>query len=255
MKTETKTQEQNLQVINSKEEIVTSLVLNGDLSKMNQEQKVNYYNMFCDSLGLNPVTQPFEIIKFNGKEKLYATKDATEQLRKINKVSIIESITTIDGNICITKVKVQDGTGRYDMATGVTVLPSDPIGKANGIMKAETKAKRRATLSICGLGILDESETDTIGKYETTPITNIETVSDNGNGKPKETEQKQEAKFFNELRDRIRTILGGRMSIKQAIDKLNELTGKSYVKFPNDEQECQMLLNTILMGGNGNGKN
>ena len=157
MKTETKTQEQNLQVINSKEEIVTSLVLNGDLSKMNQEQKVNYYNMFCDSLGLNPVTQPFEIIKFNGKEKLYATKDATEQLRKINKVSIIESITTIDGNICITKVKVQDGTGRYDMATGVTVLPSDPIGKANGIMKAETKAKRRATLSICGLGILDES--------------------------------------------------------------------------------------------------
>ena len=64
---------------------------------MNQEQKVNYYNMFCDSLGLNPVTQPFEIIKFNGKEKLYATKDAIEQLRKINKVSIIESITTFDG--------------------------------------------------------------------------------------------------------------------------------------------------------------
>ena len=29
-------------------------------------------------------------------------------------------------------------------------------------MKAETKAKRRVTLSICGLGILDESETDTM---------------------------------------------------------------------------------------------
>ena len=29
-------------------------------------------------------------------------------------------------------------------------------------MKAETKAKRRATLSICGLGLLDESEVETI---------------------------------------------------------------------------------------------
>ena len=29
-------------------------------------------------------------------------------------------------------------------------------------MKAETKAKRRATLSLCGLGLLDESEVDSI---------------------------------------------------------------------------------------------
>ncbi|EOV0478051.1 hypothetical protein ACOIM4_001927, partial [Campylobacter coli] len=31
---------------------------------------------------------------------------------------------------------------------------------ANAIMKAITKAKRRVTLSICGLGMLDESELD-----------------------------------------------------------------------------------------------
>ena len=30
------------------------------------------------------------------------------------------------------------------------------------MMKAETKAKRRATLSICGLGLLDETEVSTI---------------------------------------------------------------------------------------------
>ena len=33
---------------------------------------------------------------------------------------------------------------------------------ANALMKASTKAKRRATLSICGLGVLDESEIETI---------------------------------------------------------------------------------------------
>ena len=36
------------------------------------------------------------------------------------------------------------------------IKTGDPI--ANAFMKAETKAKRRGTLSICGLGMLDESE-------------------------------------------------------------------------------------------------
>lgn len=34
--------------------------------------------------------------------------------------------------------------------------------KANALMKAETKAKRRVTLSIAGLGWVDETEIDTI---------------------------------------------------------------------------------------------
>jgi hypothetical protein len=33
---------------------------------------------------------------------------------------------------------------------------------ANALMKAETKSKRRVTLSICGLGMLDETEMETI---------------------------------------------------------------------------------------------
>src|SRR4029077_13307885 len=33
---------------------------------------------------------------------------------------------------------------------------------ANAYMKAETKAKRRGTLSICGLGWMDETEADSI---------------------------------------------------------------------------------------------
>ena len=40
---------------------------------------------------------------------------------------------------------------------------------ANAFMKAETKAKRRVTLSICGLGILDETEIETIKNV--TPVT------------------------------------------------------------------------------------
>ena len=55
--------------------------------------------------------------------------------------------------------KVTDRDGRTDMATGaVNIKALQGENLANAFMKAETKAKRRATLSICGLGFLDESE-------------------------------------------------------------------------------------------------
>ncbi len=37
-------------------------------------------------------------------------------------------------------------------------------------MKAETKAKRRVTLSICGLGMLDESEVPSVKGAEVVPV-------------------------------------------------------------------------------------
>jgi hypothetical protein len=37
-------------------------------------------------------------------------------------------------------------------------------------MKAETKAKRRATLSICGLAVLDETEVDSIAGAQAVPV-------------------------------------------------------------------------------------
>jgi hypothetical protein len=57
----------------------------------------------------------------------------------------------------------QDRTGRTDTSTGaVTIGTLKGDALANALMKAETKAKRRLTLSICGLGILDETEIETI---------------------------------------------------------------------------------------------
>src|SRR5215831_11658866 len=73
---------------------------------------------------------------------------------------------------------VQDRTGRTDTGLGMVSLLKYKDGKwikmngrelANARMKAETKAKRRATLSICGLGILDETELDTMEVRYLTP--------------------------------------------------------------------------------------
>lgn len=143
--------------------VVSDLVLNGDLRQFSPEQKVKYYTGLCQSLKLNPLTRPFQLIVLNNKETLYATRDAAEQLRKINGVSVIEMKKEREGDLYVVTVKVQDNTGRYDMASGAVNLKGlsgDML--ANKIMTAETKAKRRATLSICGLGMLDETEVDTI---------------------------------------------------------------------------------------------
>ncbi len=64
-----------------------------------------------------------------------------------------------------------DKTGRTDESIGA--VPIDGMKgetRANAMMKAETKAKRRVTLSICGLGMLDETEVETIpGAFPTSP--------------------------------------------------------------------------------------
>lgn len=154
---------------NVSEEIITSLVLNGDISKMSQVQKVEYYNTFCRALTLNPITQPFEIINLNGKLRMYATKGCTDQLRRVNGISITDIETKQVGDTYIVIAKGQDRTGRIDSATGalnIKGLSGDAL--ANAIMKCETKAKRRLTLSLSGLGILDETELDTIPTGSTT---------------------------------------------------------------------------------------
>jgi hypothetical protein len=115
-------------------------------------------------LGLNPLTRPFDYILLNGKLQLYATRAATDQLRKINSVSLeIISRKTVD-DILTVNVRATTPDGRKDEDSGSVPFPGTLKGefRANMEMKAVTKAKRRVTLSICGLGWLDEIEIDSI---------------------------------------------------------------------------------------------
>jgi len=142
--------------------IVEQVVLHGDLAELNPADRVDYYARVCESLGLNPFTRPFEFIKLNNKLTLYARRDATDQLRAIKNVSIqITSRELIEG-IYIVSAKATCGT-RVDESIGaVDIANLKGEIKANAIMKAETKAKRRVTLSIVGLGWLDETEVQDI---------------------------------------------------------------------------------------------
>lgn len=139
------------------------VVIQGDLSSLSSEEKLTYHNEVCKTVGLNPLTKPFEYIRLNGKLTLYATRACTEQLRKLYGVAITDIVSAQEKELYIVRVSAKDKTGRVDMATGaVSTIGLQGDKLANQIMKAETKAKRRVTLSICGLGMLDETEIEDV---------------------------------------------------------------------------------------------
>lgn len=142
---------------------IEATLIEGDLSKLSAEQRLSYYTSVCTSLGLNPLTKPLAYLKLNGKLVLYALKDATEQLRKLHSVSIASVTNQRFDDVFVVTATAADRSGRTDAATGAVSLAGlRGEALANALMKAETKAKRRVTLSICGLGLLDETEVETI---------------------------------------------------------------------------------------------
>jgi len=163
--------------------IIESVVIGGDLSRLTAEQRVSYYKAVCESLGLNPLTRPFDYITLNGKLTLYARKDAADQLRRLHGVSIDDVEITEVGDTYSVKVKGHDKTGRSDVEIGVVSKKDMQGNSANVQMKAVTKAKRRLTLSLCGLGMLDETEIETIRDAQ--PVL----VDDNGVIEPQPAEE------------------------------------------------------------------
>lgn len=144
---------------------VEQAMVMGDLAKLTPAERVVYYNRVCESLRLNPLTKPFAYITLNGKLTLYATRDATDQLRDLKGISvqIVSRELLAEAGVYIVTARAQAPDGRADEAIGAVPMAGlKGEAYANAIMKAETKAKRRVTLSIAGLGWLDESEAPSI---------------------------------------------------------------------------------------------
>lgn len=155
---------------------VEDVLIRGNLSDLKPEQRTEYYMRVCHSIGLNPLTRPFEYLTLNGKLTLYARRDCADQLRKINSISIEIVSQDREADLLTVHVRARDSSGRTDEDLGVVAMPSTLKGEAaaNAILKAVTKAKRRVTLSISGLGFLDETEVEDIpasAKQPVAPVT------------------------------------------------------------------------------------
>jgi hypothetical protein len=163
-------------------EIMEAVLLKGDLASLTPDERVAYYNTVCQTIGVEPMTKPFAYITLNGALTLYALKACTDQLRKKHGISIAIVSREIEEHILTVHVKATNAENRADEDLGTVymcypaqhkvrgnLVPHPKAGKpleaedrANAILKAVTKAKRRVTLSICGLGMLDETEVEDI---------------------------------------------------------------------------------------------
>jgi hypothetical protein len=166
---------------------VEQAMLIGDLSQMTDQQRIAYYVAVCRSVGLNPLTKPFQALKGDdGKLSLYPDKGCAEQLRKLHRVSTkVLGRDFFDGLYVVT-VQASTPDGRTEESQAVVPLmkakgrwedyeyrgqqrrrfkaeidqdgqdvqiPLSPTERATAMMRCETKAKRRVTLAITGLGL------------------------------------------------------------------------------------------------------
>ena len=156
--------------------VIESIVINGDLSKLQPQQKVAYYNYRCSQAGLDPAAKPFDLLKLNGKEVLYANAQCTQQLCAIHKLSTQVTHREKMDDIYLVSVRVTGADGRLSEnqgAVAIAHLKGDAL--ANAVLKATTKAIRRAVLAHCGLGMLDETEAETIPGARMEPVVQVPT--------------------------------------------------------------------------------
>lgn len=153
------------------EEQFTELIQTMNVGILTSTQRASFLWHYAKSLGLDPVTKPFDLIPGqSGKLIVYANRACSDQLRKIHKLTITELHSgplvigeKIREDVWVTKVRVTNPDGRSEDhvgAVGIDGLMGEAL--SNAIMKCSTKASRRGTIAFCGLGMLDETEVSSI---------------------------------------------------------------------------------------------
>jgi hypothetical protein len=155
-------------------DVIAKVLLGGDLAQLTSQQKISYYRSVCDSLGLNPLTQPFEYLRLSGREVLYAKRNCTDQLRHRYNISVTIAARELVEDCYVVTARATFPDGRHDESIGaVPIAGLKGESRSNAMMKCETKAKRRVTLSLVGLSTLDESEVESIPGAQVVPSPDI----------------------------------------------------------------------------------
>ncbi len=157
-------------------EVLTNVISKGDISKLTPKEQAEFLHRMATSQGLDPFSQPYELIKGqDGKKKPYPTKSAAYGLKRKQKVSLkliymgpychIKQRPQDDGYdfgeqvssdtfLVVLEARTPEGVVDYDIGVGY-------VGKNTGqaletlFLKTMTKAKRRLFLSSCGVGTPD----------------------------------------------------------------------------------------------------
>jgi hypothetical protein len=220
---------------------IEKAVLHGDLAGLSVDERLQYHRARCRAAGFNELARPFAYIRVRGEKNqpdrlvLYCLREGAEQLNQMH--GITHSVTGIvvnekGGTIEVTcQAQTRDGRSTFDMGcVGIQGLTGKDLAVAK--MKAVTIAKRRATLSLCGLGdMMDASELENVRTSSTNADNGEQIKPDNGTGHgPGMYESEERATKFLELIDamlqRLDAAWADRWQSKQ--DKLPSKFPTSY---------------------------
>src|SRR5215467_13587952 len=129
------------------------LLGDGDLSKFSPDERLRFAQLMCERRGVDVRDGVVQLIRSQGRVVLYWNSLFTDSQRAVLGITI-ESLTwDIFDNICVARCEMRAADGRRDVDIGaVSVEGLKGVARENAIMKSLTKAKRRTTLSILGMG-------------------------------------------------------------------------------------------------------
>lgn len=146
-------------------EALEAALVQGDVAKLSPVHRTAYYRAICESVGLNWLTRPLDLIKGeDGKSQFYFRKEATDQLARAHRISFQTMGRERVDDLYIVDVRGTMPDGRFLEDQGIVVLGDGGKATANAMMRANTKARRRVTLGLVGLGwqVLEEQSPGTV---------------------------------------------------------------------------------------------
>jgi hypothetical protein len=156
---------------NTNQSAKEQIILGGDLTSLTAVERVHYYLELCSYLGLDAIAHPFDYIKSKGRLSLYINAAGTAQLRKLHNISLRITKREVVEDVYIVTVLALCTNARSEESSGmISIAELKGEDKCNAMLKAETKAKRRATLSVCGLGWVADTDSPVKAEFYDPPM-------------------------------------------------------------------------------------
>lgn len=142
-------------------EIKMKVLTAGDLADLTPRQRLMVLEWKCREDNVPIASRPYDFIKLpDGRVNLYPNKNWAAAKRA--ELGISDKIVSMhfENEVFLVQVHAWTRTGQETDEYGCVGVGKDwkPDYRANKVMHAVTKAKRRATLSLAGRGDNDESE-------------------------------------------------------------------------------------------------
>lgn len=144
---------------------VEQALITGELAGLTKGQLVEVQRRMAEKMGIDPSLSPVDAIqdRKTGRLTLYINSKGAAELRRRHGLEVVAiDVVTQRPGLVVLRCTLRGSDGRGDMAFGAAGWEVDrPWDEAKAWLVAETRAKRRATMSAVGIfleGPSDEVE-------------------------------------------------------------------------------------------------